>query len=553
MSRLPVILRALVLSVLVLALALSSLWRPASVAGRIVRIRDAGDLTKASASLAGAAPAATMYEAASAPSPEQLEKLAAQAGRAPLFGVMPRAAHVVEASATAHPLAGRAAAVSFRVHGPPGDSARVWLQESGTALDSITVRADAHGEAAGAFRVRPAAPGWREWSVRAAWSRGDSAAATAGAWVDSAGPPRVLLRAGLPGWEAKFVTRALEESGARVEQTLSLGRGLAVAQGPGSGITPARLAGVDAVVVLDGAPLDPAEAGALSEWTSRGGGVLLAGDRAGTPGFGLVRPRTVAGTVDGAAIRWSLPAELAPLPGDRIAAAAQAFDPGASGVLEGASAPGGDVLALRPVGRGRAAALAITETWRWRMEAGRVAEHREFWRSLVDWLSSSRPEPLTIRLPGATGAAGVRREVTVYDAREPAGSAAPPLVVTRPNGATDTLALASDAASPGVLRAAFVPADTGIYTFAFAGQPPRAAFRATRQTGAAADGWAGLALLAARSGGRMVPSDSVPAVLAAVKAPQAGGWRGPGPWALFVALLLFAAAEWAIRRLTGRE
>ncbi|MBV9110880.1 MAG: hypothetical protein JO306_15845 [Gemmatimonadetes bacterium] len=553
MSRVPVILRALVLVVLVLALALRSLWRPASVAGHLVRVRDAVDLAKAAGSLADAAPAATIYEAASAPSPDELETLAAQAGRAPLFAVVPGAARAVEASATAHLLAGRAAAVSFRVHGPRGDSARVWLQEGGTALDSITVRADAHGEAVGAFRVRPAAPGWREWSVRAAWSRGDSAAATAGAWVDSAGPPRVLLRAGLPGWEAKFVTRALEESGARVEQTLSLGRGLAVAQGAGSGITPARLAGADAVVVLDGAPLDAAEASALADWTARGGGVLLAGDRAGTPGFGLVRPRTVAGTVDGATIRWSLPAELAPLPGDRIATAAQAFDPASSGVLEGAAAPGGELLALRPVGRGRAAALAITETWRWRMEAGRVAEHREFWRSLVDWLSSSRPEALSIHLANAAGPAGVWREVTVFDAREPAGGAAPPLVVTRPGGATDTLHLAADSASPSVLRAAFVPAEPGLYTFAFAGQPPRAAFRATRDTGASADGWASLALLTVRSGGRMIAADSVSAVLAALKAPQAGGWRGPGPWALFAALLLLAAAEWAIRRLTGRE
>ena len=82
MSRLPHILRALVLAVLAVALALPSLWRPASLAGRIVRVHDAEDLAKASGLLAGARPAATVYEAASAPSPENLERLAAAAGRA---------------------------------------------------------------------------------------------------------------------------------------------------------------------------------------------------------------------------------------------------------------------------------------------------------------------------------------------------------------------------------------------------------------------------------------------------------------------------------------
>ncbi|HSU14567.1 hypothetical protein [Longimicrobium sp.] len=552
MTRLPLVLRACVLALLVLALALPSLWRPASVAGRVVRLRTASDLAKAGALLGGLPPAATIYESATPPSPNELETLAAAAGRAPLFGVLPATARLVDASATARPLSGRAAAVSFRLHGAPGDSARVYLAEAGGVVDSLPVKADARGEASGAFRVRPALAGWREWRVRAVWPRGDSAVAGAAAMVDSAGPPRVLLRAGFPDWEAKFVTRALEESGARVEQGLPLGRGLAVTEGAGSALTPARLAAADAVIVLDGAPLDAAEAAALAEWAARGGGVLLAGDRSGAPGFGLVRAGSRASPVDGSAIRWALPPELAPLPADRVAAAAQPFEAAFAGSVAGASSPAGGLLALRPLGRGRAAALAITETWRWRMEAGRVAEHREFWRSLADWLSSARPEPLSIQLADASGATGVRREVRVFDAREP-DAPPPPLVVTRPDRATDTLRLTRDAASPGVLRASFVPAAEGIYTFAFAGQPPRAAFRATRTASASADGWARLAAIATRSGGRMLPPDSVRATVASFGSASSGGWRGPGPWLIFAAILLFGAAEWAIRRLTGRE
>ncbi len=552
MTRLPAILRAVVLALLVAALALPSLWRGESVAGSVVRIRSAGDLAKAGEMLAGAAPAAVSYESPLAPSAGDLETLAAAADRAPVFAAAPAAVRLVEASATARPLAGRAAAVSFRAHGPAGDSARVYLTEAGATVDSLTVRADARGDASGAFRVRPAAEGWREWGVRAVWPRGDSAVASAGAWVDSAGAPRVLVRAGFPDWEAKFVTRALEESGAVVETSMALGRGLAVAEGGGAAISAARLAGVDAVIVLDGAPLDGAEAAALAEWASRGGGVLLQGDRTGAAGFGLVRPADAAATVDGSAIRWQAPAELAPLPGDRVTASARPFAAIGAGAAVAARAAAGPLLALRPLGRGRAAALAIGETWRWRMEAGRVAEHREFWRSLVDWLSSARPEPLAIRLADATGAVGVRREVRVYDARAEADPAAPALVVTRPGGGADTVRLSRDLRAPGVLRGSFVPAAPGLYALAIAGQPPTAGFRAVSTSPSDADSWARLSLLAARSGGRILPPDSLRAALDRIASSHPTAPRGPGAALVFALLLIAAAAEWAIRRLTGR-
>jgi hypothetical protein len=552
MTRLPGILRALLLLLLAAALLLPSFWRAGAAAGRAVRIRSAMDLVRADSLLAGSPPAALTYESKQPPTAAELETLSAAAERAPLFVAAPAGVRLVEAAATAHPLAGRAGAVSFRLRGPAGDSARVFLSDAGANVDSITVAADVRGEAAGAFRVRPAAPGWREWRVTATWARGDSAVAAAGAWVDSAGPPRVLVRAGFPDWEAKFVTRALEESGATVASSLSLGRGLAVAEGAGGAITPARLAQLDAVVMLDGAPLAPAEAAALAEWASRGGGVLLAGDRAGAPGFGLVRGGERVAPVEGTAIRWALPPELAALPADRVGGEGQPFGAAFMGTMVGATSPAGGVLALRPLGRGRAAALALTETWRWRMEAGRIAEHREFWRSLVDWLASSRSEALSIDVADATGPIGVRREVRVYDSRGQPNGAVPPLIITRPGGAVDTLRLARDGSSPGVFRASFVPAAQGLYTLAFAGERPRAGFRASATAVSSADAWARLSLLASRSGGRVLSADSVGATLNRL---TTGGPSGRAPSAALIlgALLALGAAEWAIRRLTGRE
>jgi len=551
MTRLPGILRALILLLLAAALLLPSFWRASPAAGRAVRIRSAADLGRADSLLAGSPPAALAYESKQPPTAAELETLSAAAERAPLFVAAPEGVRLVEAAATARPLAGRAAAVSFRVRGPAGDSARVYLSDAGANVDSITVAADARGEAAGAFRVRPAAPGWREWRVTARWGRGGSAVGVAGAWVDSAGPPRVLVRAGFPDWEAKFVIRTLEESGVTVASTLALGRGLSVAEGAGGAITPMRLAQLDAVVVLDGAPLAPAEAATLAAWTSRGGGVLVAGDRAGEAGFGLVRGGERAVSVEGTAIRWALPPELAPLPSERVGGEAQPFGAAFAGTMVGASSPAGGVLALRPLGRGRAAALALTETWRWRMEAGRIAEHREFWRSLVDWLASSRSEPLSIQIADVTGPVGVRREVRVYDSRGQASAAVPPIIITRPGGAVDTLRLARDASSPGVFHASFAPAAEGLYTIAFAGERPRAAFRASAAAAPAADAWARLSLLASRSGGRVVSEDSLGRVVDGLTAGGPAG-RMPSPALIFGILLALGAAEWAIRRLTGR-
>jgi hypothetical protein len=184
------------------------------------------------------------------------------------------------------------------------------------------------------------------------------------------------------------------------------------------------------------------------------------------------------------------------------------------------------------------------------MEAGRIVEHREFWRALVDWLASAPRDPLTISVPEPVAPARVQREVIVYTM---ANAAPPPLVVTRPGRRADTLALSSDPARPGVLRTEFVPADTGLYTLSFAGRTPSAALRATASTGAAEDGWARLAVLVGASGGRMLPADSLRSVIQGLTPEGARSTtRLPLAAILFAAVLLVAAAEWAIRRLRGQ-
>lgn len=543
----PVILRALVLLLLGSGLALSGLWRGRSGPPAPAWISDARALDRqADSLLVGRAPPAIARASTEAPTAAELELLAAAARRAPLYAALPGRTPTVQADAPSRALSGRAAAVGFRVSAAPNDSVLVRLSDETGVLDSLRVRTDANGHYAGAFRVRPPRPGWREWNVQA----GD-ATATTGAWVDSAGAPRVLVRAGFPHWESKFLVRALEESGAAVETAYDLGRGQFVVQG-GSGLSPERLARADAAILLNGAPVGDGERRMLQDWAAaRGGGVLLVGGQARAGIFGLADGLR-ARSVDGPSLTWTLPPELAPLPADRVRSGAVVFGAARAGASMAAASGGAGVLAMRPLGRGRAASLGLTETWRWRMEAGRVREHREFWRALVDWLASAPRDPLTVQVPEPVGPAGARHEVVVYASGDAAASV-PPLVVTRPNRRADTVSLVADAARPGVLRGAFLPADTGLYTFAFAGRAPSAAYRATAAAGPADDGWARLAMIASTSGGRILPADSLrPVIRRLTPEGASGGAPLPLGWMLFWALLLAAGAEWAIRRLRGQ-
>jgi hypothetical protein len=542
--KIAAVLRALVLAILGAALLHPAVWRDAPASARPLRIGDrTGADEIARAALASDAPPLLVRESVRPPSAAELDALAAATERAPLLAALPDDAPTVAADPPVSPRAGRAAAIPFRVRAAPRAEVMVRLADASGALDSVRLRTDDGGRAAGAFRVRPARAGWREWTVEAADRR-----TPIGAWVDTAGAPRVLVRAGLPGWESRFIVRALEESGARVDVRFDLGRGMAVGQGVGDAITPARLASTDAVLVLDGAPLNAGEAALLASYAARGGGVLLAGDRAGAAAFGTVRGGSTVAPVDASTIRWTAPAELAPLPVDRIRVTAVPFAGVGAATVIAASTPQGGLLALRPLGRGRAAALALTDTWRWRMEGGHVDEHREFWRGLVDWLASAPRDAITIRPAESVGAIGVRQEVAVFAAE---GAALPPaLLVTRPGTAADTLRLVADPARPGVLRGSFVPATDGVYTFAVPGTTARAAFRGQRGGGADA-GWARLSLIAYGSGGEVLPRAALDRAVSA----RTSGTDAPRPplaWLLLAALVLAAGAEWTVRRLSGR-
>lgn len=542
---LPGLLRAALLVLLAASLLLPE-GGGAPPAGYVARL--SGPPATWDAGLWTGAPLALAVRSAEAPpGADEMEALAGVAERAPLLARLPERTALLEVSAPRRPTAGRAAALPVRVRGLPGDTLLLRLEDALGELDSLRLVLGPGGAGEAAFRLRPRRAGWAEWTVR-----GGGREARTGAWVSPARPPRVLVAAGAPGWESRFVVRALEESGAAVELVQPLGRGLSVRQGPPAVPADAGALGrFDAVLVLEGAELDAPRRRALAAYAARGGGVLAVGSALRGVDLQLAAADGESAEVAGDAIRWTLPAELAPLPAaEGVRSSLTPLGRLRAGAREAASSPAGGVLALRPLGRGRAAALGVTESWRWRMEAGRVEEHREFWRSLVDWLASAPRDSVLVEVAAPVAPVGAPAAVRVFAP----GDAAPRLLLRRPEGGGEPLSLARDPAFPGSWRGVFVPARPGVYTLGAEDGAPRAALRVVAEEAPAADPWARLALLAAASGGEAVPADSFDAVLARRAAGTEGEPTGGVPLrALLFALVVgLGAVEWGVRRVRGR-
>lgn len=541
---------ALRVAVLML-LAGALLWgdaREAADAAPLLLRAQGGDPDRArDAALAGAlAPSLVVRRSAVPPTGAELETLAALAAGAPLLAALPEGGDLwLEPPRYAQ--TERAAALRFGVQVRAGDSVRVRLHDGAGVVDSTIVAASAAGRAEGAFRVLPARDGWQEWRVEAA-----GVERRAGAWVRRAAPPGVLVAAGPPTWESRFVLRALEESGALTGAVMPLGRGLHA--GTAGQVLPAdsaALTAYDVVVVLPGAAVTAAAVRALERFVAGGGGVLGVGRDDVWRAFGLSARAGQDGVADAGAISWQLPTELAPLPAAELQTPVLPLGAGAPGAYVAAAAGGAPLLALRPFGLGRAAGLGVLESWRWRMEGGMVAEHRDFWRGLVDWLAGEGSGGVRLHLAEHGGPVGAAVHVELHGGPV---DGAPTVRIERPGGASERVPARPVRAGEAAWRVAFVPDVAGVYAIGVDDQEPAAAYRALAgaATAAAEDGAARLTLLAYASGGAVVPADSVGAWLDAREA-AFGPARGGGVlrWLLLAALLGAAAAEWAVRRLSG--
>ncbi|MEN8375999.1 MAG: hypothetical protein ABFS34_11165 [Gemmatimonadota bacterium] len=470
----------------------------------------------------------------------ELAALAAVAARAPLAVALPDpGAPTLSLEAVGPLAAGRRGALSVTVSGPAHADVAVVLADDAGGADSVSVRTDRDGVGRASVGVRPASSGWRAWRAAA----GDRSA-TAGAWVEDASAPRVVVLGEAAGWEPRYAIRALEEAGFDVRARLALGRGRSVEDDAAGGLDSA-----DVVVILPGAALSTGDADEVAALVlERGGGALLAGPPPARLAERLGLPVGARFAESGADIAWTLPADLAPLPAGVPERRPLTAEPPV-GARVGASAGADATLLLRAAGAGRAAWTGLTRTWRWRLQEGATEAHAAYWAALADWLAAGRLAGARYGFEPAAPALGELVRI-----RAPVGAR---VSLRRPDGSTEPVGVrAFVAAAEGVH--ALVDSDGAALVGARVSAP------AARPGGAGADpssgagdgpggapfGLARAALLAHASGGTALPPAALRRWLEGRPTPARGG-APLAAWILLGAAAASLGGAWVAGRIRG--
>jgi hypothetical protein len=243
-----------------------------------------------------------------------------------------------------------------------------------------------------------------------------------------------------------------------------------------------------------------------------------------------------------------------------------ALKPGAVSLLESADDPPAPLLVAQRYGRGQAAVLATSGTWRWRMNAAPDdARQVRFWRQLLRSLAGSAPDPVEARLevdPGADSAR-VRVHVDVRDAEYRAlpdaaiearlivqGAAPRPLDLRRSaDGEGFDAEVAVEPGEPFRIDAAALQGGRELGSVTLHQRAPQTEledFHAEQDR-------AFLEQIAAASGGRYWTEDALAELPRAVEASPSALtrsevlelWNAP---VLLLLLLALCAAEWCLRR-----
>lgn len=255
--------------------------------------------------------------------------------------------------------------------------------------------------------------------------------------------------------------------------------------------------------------------------------------------------------------------------------------PGAS-VIATAAGDGGreyPALVVQRFGRGRTAAIALGDLWRWGLHD--PESHRDLdkaWRQLVRWLVTDVPNRVDLAAEPASGDAqgAVRLQVRVRDAKfQPLDNAAvtlevQPVMAEGANaGATNSLRLQAEPAlnEAGLYEATYVPRTTAGYLATASVTNSAGADAGRAQAGWSTDLAAEefrsltpnlglLQALAQKTGGEIVAANRLDALVRSLpqrQAPVMEGWSFP-IWhtpALFAFALACLLAEWGLRRWKG--
>jgi len=462
----------------------------------------------------------------------------------------------LSALAPPRPVAGRHASLQVATRFSPGDSAWAFWTDALGAVDSVLLHADDAGDMRAGLRVSPSRAGWQSW-----WVRMGTDSTEVGAWVREAGPLEVLIAGGTPDWESRFAARALEASGINVDARFDLGR-----RSVGGELSD-DLARYDVVLLMGELSLTTAAQDRLRTFVDDGGGLVVAPTlasvqatrpsalRALLRAWGMGDSLQVGRLRQGERPSWSLPPELSPLPEApatvrALGLASIGAEPSDRSLFVAARGPDDAALViLAQVGRGRVGFTGLSESWRWRMEAGDTEAHEAWWRDWVHWAASGLRDPFAVTVPGAVVPTGSRVDVT-FELVEEAGALPTTVDLERPAGGREVLPLEASGVGAPAGHVSFLAPESGAYRVSWpggetgiradsAGSVPQASDRSLAALASGKPGMEGIPLTEA---GRPASASSLAA------------WTGsPRPWPRWMGatLALLLLAEWTLRRTRG--
>jgi uncharacterized membrane protein len=435
-------------------------------------------------------------------------------------------------------------------------------------------------------------------------------------------PERVLYFEGEPRFEAKFLRRAIVDDD-RLQLTvlqrtaegkyLRLGVSDSLDLVSGFPTTREALFAYRAIVIgsVEASAFTAEQLRLLADFVGvRGGGLLFLGGRrafaeggyAGTP-LEEVMPVVLSGGRGVTADDEPVPAvELAVRPtsagvahaplqlaGDERASAARwaalppltavntvrAVRPGATVLLTGTAPNGGGsrvVMASQRYGRGKAAALAVQDSWLWQMHAAITPEdqtHETFWRQTLRWLAADVPGAIELTAaidrpaPGEAVALHALVRDSVY---APVNGATVVAEVTAPSGTRREVPLEWGVTRDGEYNGTFTATEAGMHAVrVLRREPGREQASAITYLDAAPSREeyfaAGLRAellrrLASETGGKYYTPETAGALAEDLRYARAGVtvaerkelWDMPATFLLLGALL---AGEWGYRRRRG--
>lgn len=525
--------------------------------------------------------------------------LSAMESAAPVFAVVPEAARLVIATATA-PRATTLDAVipvNVSVANVSGVSVEVALLSGGIEVDRTTVAASADTHRA-TLALHAAASDTGVQTLRVVAAPGTPNAVAADIAVNvGARRWNVLFYDARPSWSSRFVRMAVERDPrfAVAGRTVTSRAYVSDAGIPPSSVEDdARLRGFDAVVVGGlGALSDKAVQGLERYMRLRGGSVVLLMDDppdagASSVGSPIVRLTGAAGwsvreaaePTQITAVEWhgrKLRATQVASPdrspaGMTVIAQSRVEKPVEPKSVAGKSAPARDTMPraalwATSIGAGRLVVSGALDAWRYRDSTW--SNFDRVWQDVVADAAARAPEPVTVSVPPAlhpNDPATVR--VSLRDVGLRAGDVSSGLVATRGSVSAAIVSAAGSrtplrlwpAGSIGDFEAALhAPAESGAYHIEATSGADRASAAFVVSRSAVLPAGAGRAALTAwteGTGGTVITATQLGGLADAIRgairfAPRAEPWhpmRSPW-WILPFALLL--SAEWYLRRRRG--